>query len=63
MPVATRLLSTAPTAHSVSLSQSVLFRGAGVATVWPAMLALAAIGAVLFALSLARFRRTIVQMA
>jgi hypothetical protein len=64
MPEAVRwLMSLAPTTHFVSLSRSVLFRGAGVATVWPAMLALAAIGAVLFAPSLARFRRTIVQMA
>jgi len=64
MPEAVRwLMSLAPTTHFVTLSQSVLFRGAGVATVWPSMLALAGIGAVLFALSLARFRRTIVQMA
>jgi len=64
MPDAVRwLMSFAPTTHFVALSQSVLFRGAGVATVWPSMLALAGIGAVLFALSLARFRRTIVQMA
>ena len=64
MPDAVRwLMSLAPTTHFVGLSQAVLFRGAGVATVWPSMLALAGIGSVLFALSLARFRRTIVQMA
>ncbi len=57
------LMSLAPTTHFVDLSQAILFRGAGLAIAWPSMLALAAIGSVLFGLSLARFRRTIVQMA
>jgi ABC-2 type transport system permease protein len=64
MPDAIRyLMSLAPTTHFVSLSQAILFRGAGLAIAWPSMLALATIGAVLFGLSLARFRKTIVQMA
>ena len=64
MPDAVRwLMSLAPTTHFVSLSQAILFRGAGLEIVWPSMAALAAIGAVLFALSLARFRKAIVQMA
>lgn len=64
MPDAVRwLMSLAPTTHFVGLSQAILFRGAGLAIAWPSMLALAAIGAVLFGLSLARFRKTIVQMA
>ncbi len=64
MPDAVRwLMSLAPTTHFVDLSQAILFRGAGLAIAWPSMLALAAIGAVLFGLSLARFRKTIVQMA
>ncbi|GAB3411801.1 ABC transporter permease [Massilia agilis] len=63
MPDAVRyLMSLAPTTHFVSLSQAILFRGAGLAIAWPSMLALAAIGSVLFGLSLARFRKTIVQM-
>ena len=57
------LMALAPTTHFVDLSQAILFRGAGLAIAWPSMLALAAIGSVLFGLSLARFRRTIVQMA
>jgi ABC-2 type transport system permease protein len=57
------LMSLAPTTHFVGLSQAILFRGAGLAIAWPSMLALAAIGAVLFGLALARFRRTIVRMA
>ncbi|HAV35362.1 MAG TPA: hypothetical protein DCX52_03220 [Massilia sp.] len=64
MPDAVRwLMSLAPTTHFVSLSQAILFRGAGLEIVWPSMAALAAIGTVLFALSLARFRKAIVQMA
>lgn len=53
----------APTTHFVALGQAVLFRGAGLATIWPHYAALAAIGGALFTLSLARFRRTIGAMA
>jgi ABC-2 type transport system permease protein len=56
------VMQAAPTTHFVSLSQAVLFRGAGLNVVWPQFLALAVIGAVLFAFSLNRFRRTISQM-
>jgi ABC-2 type transport system permease protein len=57
------LMSLAPTTHFTELSQAILFRGAGLAVVWPSLLALLAIGSVLFALSLRRFRRTLTQMA
>lgn len=57
------LMLAAPTTHFVQLGQAILFRGAGLAVVWPQFAALALIAAVLFALSLARFRRTIAQMA
>lgn len=53
----------APTTHFVALAQAVLYRGAGIGIVWPHFLALAGIGATLFAISLARFRRTIGTMA
>jgi len=56
------VMQAAPTTHFVSVSQAVLFRGAGLSVVWPQFLALAGIGAVLFAFSLNRFRRTISQM-
>ena len=52
-----------PSTHFVALGQAILFRGAGVGVVWPRFLALAAIGAVFFAISLNRFRKTISQMA
>lgn len=53
----------APTTHFVMLAQAILYRGAGLDVVWPQFLAIAAIGAVLFGLALARFRRTIGAMA
>lgn len=57
------LMLAAPTTHFVSLSQAVLYRSAGIDVVWPQFLALAGIGAVLFAIALNRFRRTISRMA
>ncbi|MFV0384704.1 ABC transporter permease [Paracoccus sp. (in: a-proteobacteria)] len=51
------LMSMAPTTQFVILSQGILFRGAGLDVVWPQLLALAAIGSVLFLLALRQFRR------
>ena len=49
------LMLAAPTTHFVELSQAILFRGAGIDVVWPACLALLAIGGVLFGAALRRF--------
>ena len=57
------LMQLAPTTHFVSLGQAILFRGAGIETVWQPFLALLVIGTALFLLSLRRFRNTISQMA
>jgi ABC-2 type transport system permease protein len=57
------LMLAAPTTHFVAASQAILFRGAGLAVVWPQFLTLVLIGAVLFTIALNRFRRTISQMA
>lgn len=57
------VMLAAPSTHFVEIGQAVLYRGAGLDTVWPQFAALALIGSVLFALALARFRRTIGQMA
>ncbi|MGC8536676.1 MAG: ABC transporter permease [Rhizomicrobium sp.] len=51
------LMEAAPTTHFVALAQAVLYRGAGLSVVWPQLLALAVIGATLFAGSLMLFRR------
>ncbi|MFW8565526.1 ABC transporter permease [Orrella sp. 11846] len=57
------LMQLAPTTHFVQIGQAILFRGAGMETVWKPFLALIVIGTVLYVLSLRRFRRTISQMA
>lgn len=58
-----QIMLIAPTTHFVELSQAILYRGAGIAVVWKPFLALLAIGVTLFSVSLARFRKTITQMA
>ncbi|WP_409529392.1 ABC transporter permease [Thiobacillus sp.] len=64
MPEGVRFfMQAAPTTHFVALSQAILYRGAGFEIVWPQFLSLAVIGAVLFAFSLARFRKTLASMA
>ena len=64
MPQAVQdLMQLAPTTHFVELGQAILFRGAGLAVVWPEFVALLLIGGTLFAISLSRFRKTITQMA
>ncbi|MBO3277893.1 ABC transporter permease [Pseudomonas schmalbachii] len=58
-----QIMLAAPTTHFVSLAQAILYRGAGLAIVWPQFLAIIAIGSAFFAGALWRFRRTIGQMA
>ena len=63
MPVFVQnVMLTMPTTHFVSAGQAILYRGAGIDVVWPQFLAILVIGIVLFAASLARFRKTISQM-
>ncbi|MCY1513906.1 Inner membrane transport permease YhhJ [compost metagenome] len=57
------IMLAAPTTHFVELGQAILYRGAGIGVVWQPFLALALIGTILFAFSLARFRKTLSQMA
>jgi len=51
------IMLVTPNTHFVSLSQAILFRGAGLDVVWPQFLALLVIGTVLFYLALHQFRR------
>jgi ABC-2 type transport system permease protein len=63
MPEAIRwIMLAAPNTHFVSLAQAILFRGAGAGVVWPEFASLAAIGIAFFALSLARFRRSLATL-
>lgn len=50
------IMLVAPDTHFVMLAQAILFRGAGLAVVWPQFLALLVLGVVLFFFSLRRFR-------
>lgn len=60
MPDMLRLfLSLAPDTHFVSLSQAIMFRGAGLDLIWPRLLSLLGIGLAFFSFSLWRFRRSI----
>ncbi|MFZ5525356.1 MAG: ABC transporter permease [Pseudomonadota bacterium] len=64
MPVIVQnIMLAAPTTHFTIAGQAILFRGAGLAVVWPQLLALLVIGALFFGVALRRFRRTISQMA
>ena len=57
------VMLAAPTTHFVSAAHAILYRGAGLAVIWPQYLALVAVGAVFFIVALTRFRKTIGQMA
>jgi ABC-2 type transport system permease protein len=50
-----------PSTHFVDFAQAILYRGAGIAIVWPHFLAVAVMGAVFFSVSVLRFRRSIAQ--
>lgn len=53
------IMLAAPTTHFVSLTQAILFRGAGLSVVWPYLLAIGVIGAAFFAIALTRFRKSV----
>jgi ABC-2 type transport system permease protein len=54
-----KIMLIAPNTHFVMMAQAIFFRGAGLDIVWPQFLALIGIGAVLFGLALARFRKSL----
>jgi ABC-2 type transport system permease protein len=60
MPIGVQMIMmAAPTTHFVSLAQAILFRGAGIAVVWPQLVAIGVIGGAFFLIALVRFRRSI----
>jgi ABC-2 type transport system permease protein len=54
-----RLTLILPSRHFVAFSQAIIYRGAGIETVWPQFLAVAGIGLLLFVFSLRLFRQSI----
>jgi ABC-2 type transport system permease protein len=55
-PVLQAIMQVSPSTHFVSFAQAILYRGAGLSVVWPDFLATGAVGLVVFALALLRFR-------
>nr|WP_299243467.1 ABC transporter permease [uncultured Halomonas sp.] len=53
------IMLAAPTTHFIELAQAILFRGAGLAIVWPQLLALAVIGGLFFTIALSRLRKSL----
>ncbi len=51
------VMQASPTAHFVSFAQAILYRGAGLAVVWPQFAAVALIGGLFLGLALLRFRK------
>jgi ABC-2 type transport system permease protein len=54
-----RLTLVLPSRHFVAFSQAIIYRGAGLQTVWPEFLAVSGIGLLLFVFSLRMFRQSI----
>jgi ABC-2 type transport system permease protein len=52
------VMQIAPSTHFVAFSQAILYRGAGLETVWLDMVVMAALSAVFFVAALLRFRQT-----
>ncbi|MBN8998153.1 MAG: ABC transporter permease, partial [Rhizobiales bacterium] len=56
-------MQVSPSTHFVALSQAILYRGAGIAIIWPQLAALLAIGVAFFSLALMRFRKALLKAA
>jgi ABC-2 type transport system permease protein len=56
-----RFMQISPSTHFVAFAQSILYRGAGLDTVWPQFVAVAVIGALFFGLAILRFRSVVGQ--
>lgn len=57
-----RAMQFSPTTHFVDSAMAILFRGAGLADVWPQFAAVAALGLAFFSAALVRFRATVAAM-
>jgi len=57
------VMQIAPSTHFVSFAQAILYRGAGLGTVWLDMVVMAGLSAVFFTIALLRFRQTMAASA
>ena len=55
-------MQISPTSHFVAVSQTILYRGAGLEAMWPHLAAVAGIGLVFFLAALLRFRRAVTAL-
>ena len=55
------IMQASPSTHFVSFAQSILYRGAGLAVVWPQFALVAGMGGLFFFLAVLRFRSTAAQ--
>jgi len=60
-PWLSTIMEASPSTHFVSFAQSILYRGAGIAVIWPQFLFVAVIGGLFFSLAIVRFRSTAAQ--
>jgi ABC-2 type transport system permease protein len=56
------MMNFAPSTHFIAFAQAILYRGAGLATVWPYLALVAVLGAAFFMAALLRFRRAMAAM-
>jgi len=56
------VMNFAPSTHFIAFAQAILYRGAGLATVWPYLLLVAMLGLAFFVFALMRFRRAMAAM-
>jgi ABC-2 type transport system permease protein len=56
------VMQISPTTHFVAVSQTILYRGAGLEAMWPHLAAVAGIGLVFFLAALLRFRRAVTSL-
>lgn len=55
------IMQLSPSTHFVALSQSILYRGAGLASVWYAMVAMLLTGSAFFLMAMLRFRQSLLS--
>jgi ABC-2 type transport system permease protein len=56
------VMQISPTTHFVAVSQTILYRGAGLEAMWPHLAAVAGIGLVFFLAALLRFRKAVTAL-
>ena len=52
------IMQASPSTHFVAFAQAILYRGAGLTTVWPSIVAMSVLSVVFFVIALSRFRTT-----